>query len=131
MPAIRQHADRLAPREHQVLILSHDPVAAALLGGLVETLGYEVQFGRPPESADDALRRVKPRICLVDCSDPESCRAEFFGRATMRGVCVVIFGTPAALERLRQLARENNLETLLMPPDVDALEALLQQAGDA
>ena|SRR5690349_1277950 len=131
MPANRQSSDRFAPREHQVLILSHDAVAAALLGGLVETLGYEVQFGRPPESADGALRRVKPRVCLVDCSDPASCRAEFFGRATMRGVCVVIFGTPAALERLRDLARVNNIETLLMPPDVDALEALLQQTGDA
>ena len=131
MPAIRQSSDRFAPREHQVLILSHDAVAAALLGGLVETLGYEVQFGRPPESPDSALRRVKPRICLVDCSDPETCQAEFFGHATMRGVCVVIFGTPAVLERLRELARVNNLETLLMPPDVEALEAVLQRAGDA
>jgi DNA-binding NtrC family response regulator len=131
MPAIRQSSDRFAPREHQVLILSHDPVAAALLGGLVETLGYEVQFGRPPESADDALRRVKPRVCLVDCSDEASCRAEFFGRATMRGVCVVIFGTPAQLERLREVARANNLETLLMPPEVEALEAVLQRAGEA
>lgn len=131
MPATRQRSDRFAPREHQVLILSHDPIAAALLGALVETLGYEVQFGRPPESPDDALRRVKPRVCLVDCSEPESCRAEFFGRATMRGVCIVIFGPPAALERLRELARTHDLEMLLMPPEVEVLEALLQRAGDA
>ena len=130
MPAIRQRSDRFAPREHQVLILSHDPVAAALLGGLVETLGYEVQFGRPPESPDDSIRRLKPRICLVDCTDPESCRSEFFGRATMRGICVIIFGTPAALERVRDVARAHNLEILLMPPDAEALEAALQRAGD-
>ena len=131
MPAIRQRSDRFAPREHQVLILSHDPVAAALLGGLAETLGYEVQFGRPPESADDSIRRLRPRICLVDCTDPESCRAEFFGRATMRGICVIIFGTPSALARVREVARAHNLEMLLMPPDVEALEAALQRAGDA
>ena len=131
MPAIRQRSDRFAPREHQVLILSHDPVAAALLGGLVETLGYEVHFGRPPESADESIRRLKPRICLVDCTDPDSCRSEFFGRATMRGICVIIFGTPAALNRVREVARANNLEVLLMPPDVEALEAALQRAGDA
>jgi DNA-binding NtrC family response regulator len=130
MPAIRQRSDRFAPREHQVLILSHDAVAAALLGGLVETLGYEVQFARPPESADDSMRRVKPRICLVDCTAPESCRSEFFGRATMRGVCVIIFGTSAALERVRDVARVNNLDMLLMPPDVEALEAALQRAED-
>ena len=131
MPANRQRTDSFAPREQIVLILSHDAVAAALLGGLVETLGYDVQFGRAPESPDESMRRLKPRICLVDCTDPESCRSEFFGRATMRGVCVIIFGAPAALERVREVARENNLETLLMPPDVDALEAALQRAGDA
>ena len=131
MPAIRQRSDRPAPREHLILILSHDPVAAALLGGLVETLGYEVQFARPPESPDDSMRRLKPRICLVDCTDPDSCRSEFFGRATMRGVCVIIFGTPDALERVREVARANNLEMLLMPPDVGALEAALQRAGIA
>ena len=130
MPAIRQRFDHLAPREQLVLILSHDPVAAALLGGLVENLGFEVQFARPPESADDSIRRLKPRICLVDCTESESCRPEFFGRATMRGVCVIIFGTTAALERVREVARANNLEMLLMPPDVEALEAALQRAGN-
>jgi DNA-binding NtrC family response regulator len=131
MPANRQRTDRFAPREQLVLILSQDSVAAALLGGLVETLGYDVQFGRPPESHDDSMRRLKPRICLVDCTDPESCRSEFFGRATMRGVCVIIFGTPAALGRVREVARANNLEMLIMPPDVEELEAALQRASDA
>lgn len=131
MPAIRHRSDRFAPREQLVLILSHDPVAAALLGGLVETIGYQVQFARPPESPDDSIRRLKPRICLVDCTDAASCRSEFFGRATMRGVCVIIFGTTDALERVREVVRANNLETLLMPPDVEALEAVLQRAGDA
>src|SRR3954465_13973330 len=54
MPANR-HRDAPAPREQLVLILSHDPVAAVLLGGLVETLGYEVHFAHPPESGDDSL----------------------------------------------------------------------------
>jgi len=130
MPANR-HRDPPAPREQLVLILSHDPVAAVLLGGLVETLGYEVHFAHPPESGDDSLRRVKPRICLVDSSDPLSCRTEFFGRAAMRGVSVVIYGTPATLDRVRELARAHDIDTLIMPPEVDALEATLQRAGDA
>ena len=103
--------------------------AAALLGGLVETLGYDVHFGRPPESADDTIRRVRPRICLVDCTDPVSCRGEFFGRATMRGVSVVIFGTPQALDRVRAVALAHNIEMVLMPPELNELEATLQRAG--
>ena len=119
---------RTEPREQPVLILSHDAIAAALLGGLVETLGFEVHFARPPESPDDSLRRVKPRICLVDCTEPGSCRNEFFGHATMRSVSVVIYGTPAALERVHAVALAHNIETLLMPPELNALEAALQRA---
>ena len=131
MTANRQQSPRTELRELLVLILSHDSVAAALLGGLVETLGYEVHFARPPESADESLRRVRPRVCLVDCTDEVSCRSEFFGRATMRGVCVVIFGTPEALDRVRALALAHNIELLLMPPDVNELDATLQRAGTA
>ena len=129
MTANRRQSSRTDPREPLVLILSHDPVAAALLGGLVETLGYDVNFARPPESADDTIRRVRPRICLVDCTDPVSCRGEFFGRATMRGVSVVIFGTPQALDRVRAVALAHNIEMVLMPPELNELEATLQRAG--
>jgi CheY-like chemotaxis protein len=130
MPAKRHRSDLPAPREQLVLILSNDLVAAVLLGGLVETLGYEVHFAHPPESADDSVRRVKPRICLVDCNDPLSCRTEFFGRAAMRGVSVVIYGTSATLDRVRELARAHNIDTLIMPPGMETLEAALQRAGD-
>ena len=75
-----------------VLVLSQDAVAAALLGGLVETLGYDVHFARAPESVEASIRRVRPRICLIDCVDPTPCSDEFLGRAAMRGISVVIFG---------------------------------------
>jgi DNA-binding NtrC family response regulator len=129
MPENRQRPERSAPREQPVLILSRDAVAAALLGGLVETLGYDVRFASPPESAEESVRRVKPRICLIDCTDPLSCRSEFLGRAAMRGVSVVIYGTREALDRVREVAKAHDLEMLLMPPELDALEAALQRAG--
>lgn len=128
MPATRRPTE-IQQREQQVLILSHDPFAAALLGGLVESLGYVVQFRRPPESAEDSLRRVRARICLVDCADPRACREDFFGHAMMRGVCVVIFGTHEALERVRDIAAAHRIEMLLMPPEIDDLEEVLQRAG--
>ena len=126
MTANRRQSSRTDPREPLVLILSHDPVASL---HRVETLGYDVHFARPPESADETIRRVRPRICLVDCTDPVSCRGEFFGRATMRGVSVVIFGTPQALDRVRAVALAHNIEMVLMPPELNELEATLQRAG--
>lgn len=121
--------DRHAPSDQPVLILSQDVVVAALLGGLVETLGYRVQFARPPESADDSVRRVKPRICLLNSEDPAVARTDFLGRAAMRGVCIVLFGTAEALDHVRSVVIAHNLDTLLMPPELDELEDILQRAG--
>jgi len=129
MPASRRTHPSVS-RQQLVLILSHDAVAAALLGALVETLGCEVHFGRPPELPEDSVRRVRPRICLVDCNDPRSCRTEFLGRATMRGLTVVIYGTAKALERLRAAAIEQDIQTLIVPPTVEAFKLVLQKASN-
>lgn len=111
-----------------ILILSDDAVAAALLGALIETLGYPVRFARPRENAEQTIRRVRPKVCLLDCDDPSSFSDDLFGRATMRGISVVIFGTSAALDRLRALATEHAIDILLVPPEPDVLDATLQRA---
>jgi len=111
-----------------ILILSADAVGAALLGALIETLGYSVTFARPPEHAEDSLRRVRPKICLLDCADPSACNDEFLGRAAMRRVSVVIFGTARALDRVRGLALEHELDTMLLPPNTASLATMLERA---
>jgi CheY-like chemotaxis protein len=111
-----------------ILILSADPVAAALLGALVETLGYPVRFARPPEAIEQTIRRVKPRVCLLDCVDPSTCNDEVLGRAAMRGISVVIFGTSVAMAAVRAVAFEHELETLLVPADAMELDATIQRA---
>ena len=116
-----------------ILILSADAVAAALLGALIETLGYHVCFADPVESVDQSIRRARPRVLLVDSSDSESCNRAVLGRATMRGVSVVMFGTTEALRRGRKLVHEHQLDTLLMPADAtelrDTLERAMKKAG--
>lgn len=114
--------------KHVVLILSSDAVAAALLGALVETLGYLVRFYRPTESPADSLRRERPSVAMVDCADPTVMNDELLGRARMRGISVVIFGAADALRRVRQLAREHSLETLVMPASIEALDESLRKA---
>lgn len=120
-------------KDNTILILSADAVAAALLGALIETLGYPVRFARPPEPTDATIRRVRPRVCLLDCDDPGACNDEVLGRATMRGISVVIFGTSIALERVRALALEHNIDMLLVPPDPvqlgETLARALKKAG--
>ena len=111
-----------------ILILSDDAVAAALLGALIETLGYSVKVARPPEDADESIRRVRPKVCMVDCDDPSKCTDELFRRAMMRGISVVIFGTAAALDRVRALATEHDIDMLLVPPDAEHVDATIKRA---
>ncbi len=116
-----------------VLILSADSVAAALVGALVETLGYAVTFVRAPEAVDESIRRSRPQICLVDCVDPTLCNGPILGRARMRGLSVVIFGTSDALDRVSALVSAHDIDMLRMPADVmavgDTLKRALQKAG--
>ena len=46
----------------------------------------------------------------------------------MRGVSVVIFGTRETLDRVREVARQHRIETLLMPVQLGALESALIRA---
>jgi DNA-binding NtrC family response regulator len=117
-----------APGKHVVLILSSDAVAAALLGALVETLGYLVRFYHPPEDPGAALKRERPTVAMVDCDDPTVMKEELFGHARMRGISVVMFGTADALRRVRELASEHALDTLLMPASLNALDETLRKA---
>ncbi len=48
------------------LILSHDPIAAALIGSAAELAGLEPAFPGPGEAARDALRRIRPVCILAD-----------------------------------------------------------------
>ena len=111
-----------------ILILSSDAVAAALLGALIETLGFSVAFARPPERFEDSVRRVRPKVCLVDSEDPGMHGDGFLGRAGMRGIAVVIFGSAKALDRVRALALEHAIDTVRVPTDTVTLAATLQQA---
>ena len=111
-----------------VLILSADAIAAALLGALIETLGYSVRFARPPESVDQTIRRVRPSVCLLDCEDPETCSDEFLGRAAMRGISIVVFGRSEALAHLRALASAHDIDTLIVPSDAGAVDDALRRA---
>lgn len=117
-----------SPGKHVVLILSADAVAAALLGALVETLEYVVRFYHPPDDPEETVRRARPTVALVDCDDPTFVNDGILGRARMRGISVVMFGSPEALRGVRQLALEHALGTLIMPASIDELDETLRKA---
>ena len=111
-----------------ILILSSDSVAAALIAALIETLGYVVKFAAIPEMVEDSIRRWRPTICLVDGADPAFCNAAVLGRAQMRGISVVVYGTSGALDEIRGLVTDGGIETLHMPADAAGLDEAFARA---
>jgi DNA-binding NtrC family response regulator len=110
-----------------VLIVSLDTVGPALVGGLVETLGYRVSFNRRGERIADALRRERPGLVLIDASDPQM-SAETLGHSRMLGVSVIVFGASDAVERACAVFADRRLATLVMPLRTEAVEEALKKS---
>src|SRR6478609_8179413 len=56
-----------------VLVLSSDPLAAALLGAAIELAGLAPRFPQSAESPRNALLRVRPRLVFIDCDHEDGC----------------------------------------------------------
>ena len=110
------------------LLLCEDPLAAALLGGLLETIGWQPLFAAPNEAPREALRRLRPTVVLADCGYDAAWVGTFLGPARMLGVPVVVLGAMRSTDAARQLAARHRLPSILLPVDPDALERCLTEA---
>jgi CheY-like chemotaxis protein len=117
----------LADTSTAVIIVSDDAIAAALLGGLVETLGYRVEFAAVRDSYD-SVRRIRPRICLLDC-ESDACTEASIARTLMRGVSVVLVGPRELLAGMRELVARHGVEMVFTPPEPGPLGDVLDRAA--
>jgi hypothetical protein len=114
-------------RARAALILSSDTLGAALLGAALELLGYRAVFPRDDEGGADALRRLKPRVVLVDGGDEFLNDSTVLGPALMTRAQLVFFGKPARVRDLRVLAAKYGASLLALPDDVDRLADVLSR----
>jgi hypothetical protein len=112
---------------HAVLIFSADPVAAALLGAVVELAGHAPYFPQHEETARAVLMRVRPRLVLIDCDHEESCSDGFVGPALMTGAGVILCRSRRTQRDSREFAARMGLSTVVLPGDHDQLLKLLQE----
>lgn len=113
-----------------ILVLSPDAVAAALLGAFVESLGQKVAFGGGEETYRDLLRRLRPKLVLLDCTlDRELCDS-ILGPAKMMGAHVILFAPAALAEQARAVALERGVELIILPRDLTELAARITRAGE-
>jgi hypothetical protein len=111
---------------HVVLILSADPLAAALLGAALELAGHAALFPQQGESARGALLRLRPRIVLVDCSHDEACSEAFVGPAMMTGARVLLFAAPGDRAATTGFASRLGLTIIELPVDQEQLASHLR-----
>ena len=110
-----------------VLILSADALAAALLGAAVELAGHQPHFPEPHERARDALRRVRPRLVVVDCDHEDACADAFVGPALMTGAQLLLFDSHRRADRSVTAARRLGLDVVHLPEDHEVLVRRLRE----
>jgi len=108
-----------------VLVLSSDPLAAALLGAMVELQGHTPAFLQADESPRTALLRVRPQMVVVDCDDENGCSESFIGPAMMTGSRVVLFRSQRTRRDVSEMADRFGLRTVGMPHEQESLTSLL------
>lgn len=110
---------------HDVLILSTDPLAAALLGAAVELAGHAPVFAAPAEGARSALLRLRPHVVLIDCDHDDACSDAFVGPALMVGARVHFLRSPRSRRDVGDTARRLGISVIDLPAAHDTLASLL------
>ena len=113
------------PKSAGVLVLSADPLSAALVGAAAELVGFEPHFALETESPRESLLRTRPRVVLVDCDHDGACNEAFFGPALMAGARIAVFSSSRTSRRLEPFAEQFGVRTFQLPIDVEALGRLL------
>jgi hypothetical protein len=127
-------SDAMQPPSHDddvsrdtVLVLSPDPLAAALLGAAIELAGHAPKFPRADEPPRSALLRVRPRLVVIDCDHEDACSEAFVGPALMTGSQVLLFRSRRTQRDVSEMADRLGLRTLEMPGEHDSLTSLLHE----
>jgi len=110
-----------------VLILSADALAAALVGAAVELAGHQPHFPESHEAARTALRRVRPRLVVVDCDHRDACAEAFVGPALMTGAQLLLFDSRRHGDGGITVARRLGLDLVHLPDDHEVLARRLRE----
>jgi hypothetical protein len=113
----------------RVLIITADPMVAALVGLLLDPDRYDPMFPRALERPDDALTRIRPPLVLVLDCDVDVARSDlFFARTTKTRATVVLFGAPGRRDTVTELAQNRGLPFVHLPTNRASLTDAIQAA---
>lgn len=112
----------------EVLILADYQEIGALMAALVELSGFTAVFPCADERPVAAVRRIAPRVVLLEC-DLEYSRTGPLAEAMHQVGAVVLLFSPARTSyELEQLATRCGLDAITFPLDRDQFDASLRSA---
>jgi DNA-binding NarL/FixJ family response regulator len=122
---------RARMEQQSALIVSRDPVAAALLGALAELQRLEPIFYRDAEGPTvlALLEQARPAVAIVDVAHDSGASPQFFRRAAGLNARVVIFGDDETGALTRRCAAEYGVDAVVLPADVRSLTEILRGAS--
>lgn len=123
--AVASHRSRAG---HKVLVVSSDAMVGALIGSLVELARLEPVFPRPGESADEALRRIRPVLLVLLDAGSEVTRSDLFlTRVSRARVPVAVFGSRRAISEHSAWLDARRLRAYALPDQFNGVLELLDR----
>jgi DNA-binding response OmpR family regulator len=111
-----------------VLIVSTDSNTATLLGAFAEVEGYDVEIHDDArETPQDAVRRARPHLILVDIDHPDGFAPEFLDGLRREGIPAVAFSPGRLTSEVLERAQPYGLPMIVLPIDPGAFAAVLRR----
>jgi DNA-binding response OmpR family regulator len=112
-----------------VLIVSTDSPTAILLGAFAEVEGYNVEIHDDArEMPEDAIRRSRPHLILIDIDHPDGFAPEFLQGLEREGISAVAFSPGRLTSEVLERAQPYGLPMITLPIDPGAFAAVLRRA---
>jgi DNA-binding response OmpR family regulator len=110
------------------LVISTDPMTAALLGLLLELESYHVVYHEGEEALAVLFDRVRPVMVLVDVDHPDGFSEAFTAYVRDAGGRVLAFSPGRLRDDVRELATARQLPWFALPIDRATFAAALASA---
>ena len=111
-----------------VLVLSDDPMSAALLGLLLELASYRPVFSADGERPEDAIARVRPLFVVLVDGALDAVRSDiFFARAAQQQVGIAVFTAPGRAAEVR--VRERGIVVFELPLESTSVDQVIRMAA--
>ena len=111
-----------------VLVVAKHAVISALVGLLVELAGHRPVFPDGGEAPLAFLKRVRPRLVLLDCAHEAATQDEVYRAARAVGCGVILFSPARTQAEVDQLAARHGVRAFVLPISFSAFSHLISSA---